>query len=203
MKIKHLLTKKCHVGCKYCLEKNVHTKDVTSIIKIADKYNELKADGYNIIDLTGGEATMHPNFLSVAILASEIFDEAHLYTADHLQYNTGAAEDLFTTVNYGWHRQVPTHDLPEVKIGIPVYAQTMHYHYKEYLPQVLKDKGFSGLSINTDKHYRGVAFRPKIENLPNFSVRINDNDCYASGVLLMPNLKLVEDVGQYLDKNIA
>lgn len=203
MKIKHLLTRRCHVGCLYCLEKNVTAEEIESVQMISDMYHTLHNEGYRVIDLTGGESTMHKHFVEISGIACDMFDEVHLYTSDHLQYNRFIIEDLFTTVNYGFHNQIRIEDLPVVITGIPVYMQTMHYHYKDNMAEIAKKKGFLGLSINTDKHLREVSFDRKMPDLEGFSIRINDNDCYAEGTLLMPDLSVVKDVGQYLDKNLT
>jgi hypothetical protein len=204
MKIKHLLTQKCHVNCEYCLEKNVKTRQVNSALIIMDVYKKLYDKGYTTLDITGGEPTMHPNYIDIALVAANVFDEVHLYTADWNEYNREFVEEAFTTVNYGWHQKLVTlNQLEKVNVGIPVYMQTMNYHYNIHLPWVASALGFSGLSINTDKHLKESTFDHTLPEIEGFSIRINDNDCCAHTTLLMPDLSIVDDVGQYLDKNLT
>lgn len=204
MKIKHLLTKQCHVHCPYCLEKNVRTRQVNSPLIISQVYGNLYDQGYTTIDLTGGEPTLHPNYYDIAFAAANIFDEVHLYTADWNVYNSNFVEDIFKTVNYGWHKRlVSLEQLEYVKVGIPVYLQTMAYHYTDDLPHIVSSYGFSGLSINTDKHQAEDTFDYTLPNIEGFSIKVNDNTCYANSVLLMPDLTIVKDVGQFLDKNLT
>jgi hypothetical protein len=167
---------------------------------IADKYIELYDQGYRSIDITGGEPTIHPNFTSIGLSAVNTFDEAHLYTADMNQYNIPFMEDMFTSINFGFHNG-SVNDLPFVVTGIPVYAQIIHYRYTPNLPILLAGKNFSGLSINIDKHLDKVDFKPYIPHILNFSTRINDGDYCANDHVLMPDLTLEKGIKQYLEKN--
>lgn len=185
--IKWAMNAECSFGCEYCVMRNVHVKESTSLLKTA---RTLKFFGVldKKIMITGGEPLQSNVFKQKLRLACQYFDEVYLTTAVHRALKGIEGVDAITFSLHGRRPDLFNH----IEEGVTVYGSILAHQYFPALPWELRSFGWAGLTINEDHRMEyGGRFDEGLlpEEMENFTIRINRAGSCIDEEMLFPDLK--------------
>ena len=198
--LKYMLTTKCNKKCPYCITRNVKAKechDVGQITQVLESFSKVFKD----IMLTGGEPSKAIAFIPIVNLAYTLFKNVYITTKNPAVLGFSG----FKAITLSLHD--PTIS-PRTTTTRPVYAAIMADEYTQRLPEALREKGYSGLTINEDQRpstYTATS-PPFIDLIPdtwklkhaNFSIRINRKGKCMDETIILPDLKVIHNFRPYL-----
>jgi len=192
--LKHILTTRCPRQCSYCITKNVKIKEYYSLFKVSEAYSyAIEREGSKSIMLTGGEPTIYKYFDEVLRIASLMFKEVYLTTANPEILNMPMPE--ISAITFSMHDEEATRQ--KTFSGNTIYAAVMDKLYTPTLPFRLKQQGFAGLTINEDQ--RGeFNFSGRIPKIEDFSIRVNRRGKCMDEAIILPNLELIYSFTKFL-----
>lgn len=117
------LTKVCNQNCLFCLDKESQDGTILSIKEIEKDLQKGYKDGARRVILSGGEATVHPDFLKIARLARNI-------GYDHIQ-----------VISNGLKLSDPDFFDEAIKAGIDEMTFSIHGHNSELHDKLVGVKG--------------------------------------------------------------
>ena len=194
--IKYIITIDCPLKCSYCITKNLKIKKpkvdytfLTTFRNICYHYGSIEKD----IMYTGGEPTIDKEYLFlVKSIAEFYFKNQYIVTANEEVLND-KDYNKFDTVMFSLHGRIPK----EVKLDIPVYCGCMEHEYNDYLPFILKQKGYKGLTISENQ--RGnIKFNKKLPKIKNFTYKINRIGKCMNDNIILPDLNIINNFKNYL-----
>jgi organic radical activating enzyme len=184
---KHVLTLKCNRKCEYCIMKNVPKSfgmecGLDDIERFYAKVSKTEKE----IMLTGGEPTLSSSFGDVIYLADRYFSKVFV-TTQNSKMLTHQYHGL-DAITFSIHDS----SIPEVKVSTPVYASILDRAYFEGMETILRESGFSGLTVNEEQREGSLVFDRIVNHLgsvKNFSIKINSREHCHGTRIVFPNLQ--------------
>lgn len=163
------LTKVCNQNCLFCLDKEAQDGTIIPIGEITKDLQKGRKEGAERVILSGGEATIHPDFLKIVALAKKIgythvqvisnglrlsdpqfFDDAVKAGVDEMTFSihghTSALHDKLVGVRGAFVKAITalknTKKYPKLIVSIDICINGLNY---KYIPQMVKmfiDSGF-------------------------------------------------------------
>jgi hypothetical protein len=190
--LKYMLTTKCTRTCEYCITRNVVAEEELDLDKVESKLFDLYKAGHKDIMITGGEPSCAEKFKDKVYLCGRIFPNMYITTQNpkvlpmQLPYIKAVTFSLHDLDN-----------IPRLGINQTVYGAILDKQYFKELPGILKDLRFSGLTINENQ--RGTEeFTEELENIKDFSIRVNKRGKCMNETILLPDLRVITDFSKYL-----
>lgn len=202
LKLKHMITTVCPRGCPYCVTRNVHIDRIeTNLEKIRQTYVALQEEGHFKLMITGGEPLCATNFCDVVRVARSHFDGLYLTTQNVDALKKPVVKEfvghMFDAITFLLHDLTVLNEIKGIDMPCPVYASILDRQYHDWLPYLLYNKGFMGLTVNEDQ--RGLGrFELQLEAIPYFSQRVNRRGTCMDDIIILPNLDIITNFRPYL-----
>lgn len=189
--LKYMLTNKCNRKCEYCITRNIHCEEELDLEKVQKILWKLRIEGQEDIMITGGEPSLSKQFETKLLIAGLIFFRVYITTQNKKLLKEKI--DWIDAITFSLHGEEPI----KVEVDTPVYASILDSQYYRELPRKLKELGYSGLTINEEQRGK-ETFNEEIEQIENFSIRINRRGKCMNETIILPNLQVIKDFKPYL-----
>jgi uncharacterized radical SAM superfamily Fe-S cluster-containing enzyme len=193
--VKHILTWDCPNKCPYCINDKL---GVIKQHKIASSallaYEILAGMGVESIIMSGGEPTLCDDLSSHIRVAHDYFDHVSMITMNK-DVMSGAYNHLdLDDVMFSPHTD-NLWSIPDNLSKFPTYAMLMekelkHHNYEKWATRLMLI-GYSGMTLH-QLWPHGSACLYLIPTYANFSVRYKDKEACLKGLLLTPDLRLID-----------
>jgi len=195
--LKYMLTTKCNRKCNYCITKNIVVEEETNLDNVKEVLWKVRLEGYKDIMITGGEPSLSELFYSKLQLIGTIFNNVYITTQNEM-----LLEDYLPfvkAISFSLHDSISQKVIPFLTYSAtPVYACILEDYYYYRLPFLLKDLGYKGLTINEEQR-KGRHFDEKqLPEIEDFSIRVNRKGKCMNEVIILPNLKIINNFTPYL-----
>lgn len=163
------LTKVCNQNCLFCLDKEAQDGTILPLAEIKKDLQKGYSDGARRVILSGGEATIHPDFLTIVMLAKKIgyahvqvisnglklsdprfFDDAVKAGVDEMTFSihghTSELHDRLVGVRGAFVKAVTalknTKKYLKLIVSIDICINGMNYKYIPHMVKMFIDAGF-------------------------------------------------------------
>lgn len=211
--LKHMLTSKCTRSCAYCITRNIRRKQELDLKRVENTYLDMYANGHKEIMLTGGEPTIAEKFISIVLLALEVFDKVRITTQNEKIFEFDGVGNLHSIIACLDSVTFSLHDISLAELNIKphedynnnipnFYAAILEskYRHNPNLIDILKENGWDGLTINEEQRGEIESERPWIPSVVQLSFKIKRNNkghC-LNETMILPDLDVITDYKPYL-----
>ena len=187
--LKYMLTSYCPNSCKYCITRNVNIPETRKLNDVDEVLKRLRYK--KEIMITGGEPTMALDYVPKVALAIKWFDKVFITS---MNPKVLKGDGIYDAITFSLHN---LNKIPKVKIRTPVYASILDHLYKPELINELKEKGYSGLTIN-ENQWGNKEFKEELPIIDNFSIRVNKIGKCLDETIILPDLRVVDGFKEFM-----
>jgi len=191
--LKYMLTNECNRHCSYCITRNIHCEETTSLSRVQKVLWKLRLQGNEEIMITGGEPTLSKLYSLKLLTAGLIFTRVYITTQNKKMLKERDEMHFIDAITFSLHGEEPI----KVEVDIPVFAAILDEQYYKGLPMKLKKLGYAGLTINEEQRGK-KTFNELLSNIKDFSIRINRLGKCMDETIILPDLKIIHDYTPYL-----